>query len=176
MRASRIVVRDGAILLTRRGNLNFADQVKRPSPHTAPEKRGLWAFPYPYFDDFYAWHKWDEVLPARLCYDAIAGLVFGDEATAEALWAERDGWIEAHRDTMPLRNFWWQGDLWAHFSPTGDILGNNSWTLLTLDEFERFIRRYEPDGRPDDYAEIFLSPSRGRIVGQGGRGMELPKR
>lgn len=50
-KSSRISVRGGRILLVRRGALNPMDQTVGRYANRAPERRGFWAFPSPYFSE-----------------------------------------------------------------------------------------------------------------------------
>lgn len=58
-------VKGGKILLWRIGNLEYGKQARWA--HNAPvgETRGMWAFPWPYFDIFFASHKYEDVSPKR---------------------------------------------------------------------------------------------------------------
>lgn len=59
-KSSRIQTRGGRILLVRRGDLNPKDQTVGRYANRAPERRGFWAFPHPWFDECSAAdaHKW----------------------------------------------------------------------------------------------------------------------
>jgi hypothetical protein len=180
--ASRLVARGGALLCQRRGPLTPQDQTVGRYGGRAPEKRGIWAFPFPYNDDFFNWHKWDEVVPKRLTTAAIEAVVLAEEdlplekTTTEALWAEREAWLKQHVDIMPLRRFWWQGDVWARLDRQGEVLhaqtakgSTMGWELMNIDEYMRAARKAEPYGRwTHDHMEIFLAPGRGRVVGREG--------
>ena len=106
--ASRLVVRAGAILCQRRGAITPQDQGQGPFSGRAPEGRGVWAFPFPYNDDFFNWHKWDEILPKHLTTEAIKAVFLAEEhlsdeqSTTTALWAARDAWIKKHGGLLPV--------------------------------------------------------------------------
>lgn len=55
----------GRILMWRLGNLNF--QKQHSSSH-APEKWGIWAFPWPYYDEFFTFHQYRTLLPKRFAF------------------------------------------------------------------------------------------------------------
>ena len=56
-------VQGGKILLWRLGDLNYSEQRHDAAPRG--EFHGLWAFPWPYFDLFFAYHKFEVALPKR---------------------------------------------------------------------------------------------------------------
>jgi hypothetical protein len=161
--ASRIVFRDGALKMSRRGPLKFIDQRRGEYGKRAPERRGLWAFPFPYFDDWFACHKWDEVLPKDLRMAALKAT--DSDAERERLYAAREAWMRANAGQMPVRHFWWEGDVWARFSATGDII-HGGWQLLPMGVYARLARRLEPEmSWTHDHMEVFLAQGRGRMRG-----------
>jgi hypothetical protein len=175
---SKIIVIDGAVKVTRFGHLNPRDQKVGPFKDRAPENKGIWAFAYPYFDWFFAAHKWDEVVPKHLVdFDVeTEGLYLdhlyanNDKSTIKeyenyrnALYEEKQEWIKNHRREMPLKHFFWQGYIWARFDRFGGI--DYDWHLLSIDEYERAARKVEP--KPfvsSDHMEVFLSPKQGKVV------------
>lgn len=164
-KSSRIETRGGRILLVRRGALNAMDQTVGRYANRAPERRGFWAFPWPHFDDFFAHHKFDEVVPKHLTRGAIEAAyeVTGDVAK---LWEEREVWIRANRKTQPLRKFWWEGDIWARFNEHGDV-DPSGWFLLPVQTFAATARKLEPDQAGGvDHLEVFCAPTRGHAVGR----------
>ncbi len=64
MAKQRIEVRKGYIKLLRLGPIKHGEQSRWGD--RAPERQGLWAFPYPFFDEFYAYHRWSDLLPKEL--------------------------------------------------------------------------------------------------------------
>jgi hypothetical protein len=162
--ANRLEIRAGAVRMVRRGPLQMVDQKRGFAAARAPERHGLWAFPHPYFDDWYAQHKWDEVLPKRLRSSAIVEL--GKQGLdTEPLWQAREQWIREHRSLMPLRHFWWEGDIWARFDARGKVAGG--WFLLDHDRYVDAARRVEPGiTYSHDHMEVFLAEGRGRIRGR----------
>lgn len=165
-RASRLTVRNGAALLVRRGALNFTDQRRGFAAERAPERYGLWALPHPFYDEFLAYHKWDEVLPKHLTREA---LVAASEAgiDTDALNDEREAWIKRNQSVQPLRRFWWEGELYARFDHNGKFPDGLDWHLLSVSDWEIAARKVEP-GRThrfsSDHMEVFCSPKHGRIV------------
>lgn len=160
--ASRIVMRGGAIKMQRRGSINVQDQTVGRYAGRAPERRGIWAFPFPYFDDFFANHKWEEVLPK-----ALRGLNdrarAGEEISQES-WDARANWIRAHRGLMPIRTFWWEGDVYARFTSAG-LVDERGWSLLPSGIYVSAARKVEPGQvYSRDHMEVFLAAGRGKIV------------
>lgn len=164
-KSSRISVRGGRILLVRRGDLNPKDQTVGRYANRAPERRGIWAFPHPYFDDFFAHHKWDEVVPKHLRTEAIRAIADADGDTIE-LWEERDAWLHANRKVQRLRKFWWEGEIWARFNERGQI-DERAWFLLPVQTYVTALRKVEPvQYGYGDHLEVFCAPTRGRAVGR----------
>lgn len=228
--AKRFEVRKGFLRLQRLGPVKFGEQSRWSL--RAPEATGLWAFPYPHFDLFYAYHRYMDILPKGLKGDypkdlkwwrrkrekgeePYAGvhevpseyergdyplerygdLVWSDTVFHTPLngyviseyWTEQERWIEAvAKKVMPLREFWYRGELYAHFLPDGSVGDwtatadeeGNDWTLMDTDRFARFLRKpgnvvgYEgsgPDGKPSlvpyskDHLEVFIPRGRGTI-------------
>jgi hypothetical protein len=189
--ASRLVIRDGALLCQRRGTLNPADQSMGDYAGRAPERRGIWAFPFPYYDDFFGSHKFEDVLPQHLRQAALKSLYLQMESYGRedprslALeeernrrWAEREGWLRAHSSAvMPVRRFWWRGDIYTRFTPDGSVIApagsRGGWILLGLSDWQRGARKLERAAWQygTDEMEIFLAPNRGRVIGhQSGQG------
>jgi len=173
------------LLCQRRGNLNPADQSVGAYAGRAPERRGIWAFPFPYYDDFFGYHKFEDVLPAHLRrtaqealylqmeqYERMDPRALAIEAERNRRFVERDSWLRAHGATvMPLRRFWWRGDIYARFTPDGNVLAaagsKGGWALLGLSEWQRGARKLERSAwlSGTDELEIFLAPDRGRVIG-----------
>lgn len=53
--------RKGFLRFQRLGPVKFAEQSRWAI--RAPESFGMWAFPFPYFDEFYAHHRWSDIAP-----------------------------------------------------------------------------------------------------------------
>jgi hypothetical protein len=158
--------RGGAVKMQRRGHLGWRDQRIGPFAGRAPETRGLWAFIAPYHANFFSWHKWDEVLPKRMTSEAVAAMPFTTDAERAVVWAiqeEKDAWIKKHATLMPVRNFWWEGELYTRFDINGEV--DMEWTLMSVSHLAEIIGRVEYDHTyGTDHMEVFISPKRGRIV------------
>src|SRR3954451_1465039 len=64
--STELQVRGGRIRLTRLGGLNHGRQDRWDR---APERYGMWAFPYGFAVPFYYAHQWADRLPKRLRSD-----------------------------------------------------------------------------------------------------------
>ena len=59
--AQKHQIKKGFLKLQRLGPVKFAEQSRWSV--RAPETMGMWAFPYPYFDSFFAYHKYIDLAP-----------------------------------------------------------------------------------------------------------------
>jgi GNAT superfamily N-acetyltransferase len=131
----------GALLMQRLGPINAQKQriiIRKP-----PVNRGMWAFPYPAFDMFFAHHKIEPMLPADLRTDAIRAAYDkakeegrdNDEDFKEAyqhLWDLREKASDKLKDKMRPKTFWWDGPIYSHISPhEGENDLGSSWYLWT---------------------------------------------
>ena len=90
----------------------------RDSP--APTRRGWWAFPAGWFDWFYAFHTFDEVVPKRL----VTGSGWSDRQVSRSPGREnardREEWIESvGRRVVRRHRFSWSGPVWSPLAPSG---------------------------------------------------------
>lgn len=157
-----IIVRNGFVKFWRVGPVEFGRQKPRWD-HRAPEAHGLWAFPWPFFDFFFAAHKYWDVAPKWL-----------DKCeTAE----EVDEWIrKVGRRVMPIREFWFKGDLYSRVArnPSHKV---QDWSLVNATDYARSLRvtgydRFYQDSEGNgkvasptsiDHMEVFIAPNRGII-------------
>lgn len=95
-----------------------SDPVAQSGNPRAPEPNGFWAFPFGWFDMFFAYHAYDAVLPKHLRCD-------------DAGYDERAAWIRGPgRVALRRRRFWWDGPVWSRLAPNGERAGTtatNSW-------------------------------------------------
>lgn len=157
--------RNGYLKMHRLGPVSFGSQ-KRWS--RAPRGLGLWAFPYPFYDDFFTIHKYLDAMGEKNSSD--------DEAF--------DEWMKKNRNVVKLRTFWYSGDLFTHFTPTGLIgdagtwTGNTEWFQMSAAKLYQYIKssggdrtlaRFGPNAplqRWDtsvDHLEVFIAPGMGKI-------------
>lgn len=221
--AQKYEFRKGFLKLQRLGPVKFTEQSRWAA--RAPESKGLWAFPFPHFDLFYAYHKYTDLAPKHLrgrwpsdpkYYDREDELdyiprvefrestssVFRDRKEAgftdeQGNWVplylsgrfyeEQDAWVKnVGEKILPLRTFWYSGDLYTHFNHDGTV-GNwtmgsgesgNEWSLMSSEKLANLLRRpgsviaadgHRPDGKPAtyrfsaDHLELFIPPRRGVI-------------
>ncbi len=224
----------GFLRLQRLGPIKFGEQSRWAI--RAPESTGLWAFPYPNFDYFYAYHRYRDLLPKNLqgdfprelkywrrerrkgedpfngvheLHDPESAKDYPLESLDEIQWEEtlfrdrrypadgfycigayyeaQEEWIEkVGKRILPLREFWYRGELYTHFKPDGSVGSwtmsskdpDNEWTLMSTDRLARLMRKpggvaysesYGEDGKPrvysfsKDHLEVFIPRGRGEI-------------
>lgn len=166
----KVESRQGFVKFWRLGSLDFREQSRWAR---APQSRGLWAFPYPFFDLFFAYHQYTDLLPKRL-RDGKGEL--GEESE----WVNKVG-----RKILPVREFWFKGDVFTHFLPNGEVGDtglfepeDTEWSRMDVTRMSRFIassgadksfERFERDGKPEvsrfpvavDHLEVFIGPGMG---------------
>lgn len=158
-------LRKGYLKLQRQGPLTLAKQ----DNERAPERHGIWAFPWPYFDVFFTHHRYRELLPRRLRgelpsearyyrlddgspIDSLEGYELNeygyyDELTPTDEWfREREEWIATHGKAIDRRRvFWYRGPIYTHIAADKEVLWGGDergeWELTTTDELYRRILR-----------------------------------
>jgi len=150
-------IRGGRMLMQRIGGLNPVRQrnggplfketrpTLRRKNARAPEGYGLWAFPYPLFDPYFASFQVRLAQPKRL--QALEVAVQGAhelekderEAIYDAWNEEYERWSEAPatKERMRVRKFWVSGTLYTHLGATGDA----EWSEMSVTEFARVLRK-----------------------------------
>ena len=167
----RIETRGGFVKFWRLGAIEFGEQSRW---HRAPRSRGLWAFPYPFYDGFFTNHRYRDLFPKSL---------------REATWEEQDEWINnIGKKVLPLREFWYQGDVFTHFLPNGEIGASatfgrddvdDDWSVMDVTRMTKFIvssgatTAFERYGENNeklarfnttvDHLEVFIAPGMGKI-------------
>ena len=180
--SSKLQVRHGSILMHRRGVPQFTYQKneKNFSTTPAPERSGLWAFPWPYQEPFLTEWKWAAVAPKEFIGHEAADEKAGREARTYLKYDEAQPWIaqrQKRKDVLPWTRFWWEGDIYARFNEYGDFdsLGTLSvfspaagWYLLPFDQYVTALRKIEATSPiyGHDEMEVFLAEGRGKIVGR----------
>jgi len=101
---------------------------------SAPAGEGLWAFPWPHFSLFFADHQYRSICPRRFKEQHVAG---------DDPWEGYEHWQRklAPR-VLPIRRFWYSGDLFTHLGGRGDDLGLREWQRVSSDEFGTRANRY----------------------------------
>lgn len=222
--AQHIQFRKGFLKFQRLGTIEFGEQSRWNV--RAPEPKGLWAFPFPYFDTFFAHHKWIDIAPKpfrdREPKDPkwyLKDLDHEDDDKQESpdaiefveveAWGEKsfepfyrdennelkpaylssehyqakEKWIDTvGKKVLPVREFWYSGDLYTHFMPNGSVGSapmfsddpSVEWNIMSVEKFSKCIKgnksfsgQYGPDGKPifwnygSDHLEVFIPPKRG---------------
>jgi hypothetical protein len=100
------------MLFWRVGNIN----VNRQTLESAPEKRGLWAFPWPFHDYFFVNQQYDKFLPKKYRQiDLLWGKVSQEEY--DALWREKERLLLGIMKREKPKTFWYGGGFYSHISP-----------------------------------------------------------
>lgn len=161
----KIVVRNGYMKFLRLGPVKFGKQDRWAQ---APQKRGLWAFPYPFYDEFFTYHRYQDLLPKQLHRENLDPY--------DSPYDKQDEWINrVGKKVVRVREFWYSGYLYTHFN--GNIPHQLGWNLMSTDRLAATIRKsggshlYEKhqDGRVSvaatsvDHLEVFIAPGHGRI-------------
>jgi hypothetical protein len=151
--------RGGRMLMQRIGGLNPVRQrdgaplfkevcpTLRRKNRRSPESYGLWAFPYPLFDAYFASFQFQLAQPKRLreLERAMQGSARAElsQEEREKIWAayeeEHEKWAAAPatKERMRVRKFWVSGTLYTHLGAVGDT----EWQEIAVPEFGRLLRR-----------------------------------
>lgn len=228
--AQKFEIYKGFMKFQRLGPVKFGEQSRWSI--RAPESNGLWAFPFPHFDLFYAYHRYMDLLPKDLqgiypknpkwwrrelskgeppytgsyeipskypdegSYPVISmnEIVFDENGlpengyTISEFFEAQEKWIETvGKKIMPLREFWYRGELYTHFNRDGSV-GNwsmrsdeddNDWTLTSTDDLAKYMTKpggvsyfmsHDGSGKPrsasysKDHLEVFIPRGQGKIV------------
>jgi len=161
----RMETRQGYVKFWRLGAVEFGEQSRWGR---APRNKGLWAFPYPFYDTFFTYHKYLDLIPKRFK---------GEDVSYE----EKEAWVNTvGKRILPIREFWYKGDLFAHFTPAGEIEDIASWSTMDATRLVKNIQssgadksfwRYEQEGKSKlarvnssvDHLEVFIAPNMGTI-------------
>ena len=155
-----IQVRRGAILLWRLGKLEYGEQ---SAWDRAPQARGMWAFPWPYWSEDFTYHQYNYYMPKRLqindygCPVDPANFQYPDgsrPAVVEvdetgypedellnvrpSFWTDRHAWVATTGSrVLPLRKFWYEGELYTHFSARGVKFYSHGLAMYALEDWHR---------------------------------------
>lgn len=223
IRTPQLVTCRGAILLQRLGPLTTGEQSRWS---TAPESKGMWAFPYPFYDGFFTYHKYEDLMPKSLQFHhrssipkdpkwvysndpdfqpditasfladlakkfaarkeaEFSGQVIPDWLTGRVipdwfcvngeLYDARSAWVkDVGRKILPIRKFWYSGEIYSHLRPNGEPGVEDEWHKI---DTEFFVRRFRKSGgtvvrvqdfllrTSIDHLELFIPRNAGRISG-----------
>lgn len=180
-----VEMRQGYLKFHRAGTIKFTDQTHWTH---APAPKGMWAFPYPFFDEGYVYHKHNDHIPKRLREKNERMLSFDE-------WEEREKWILEHGNKLlKPKQFWYTGYLYSRMGWMGqpesiDEHGDDeesgiSWNFMHTSQLYKLMksggdRGFEiHNGKRSvvsysvDHLEVFIPPNRGTIS----EGTNPPKR
>lgn len=220
----RFELRKGFLKLQRLGPVKFAEQSRWVA--RAPESIGMWAFPSPHFDIFFAYHKYTDLAPKELrgrqpknakwytkdyrgdipleaiefhevdhYGEKLERAFYRDEqgelveADVRAAWHEaKDNWVKnVGEKILPLREFWYSGELYTHFLADGAVGSapmsskdpGAEWSLMSTHKFASLLKKpgnvrggdgqFDGDGKPSsmryssDHLEVFIPRGKGLI-------------
>lgn len=157
--AREMMMRKGFVKMWRLGSLEFGEQSRWSR---APQNRGMWAFPYPFFEKDFAYHKYQDLMPKRL---------------QDTSWEVQREWINTvGKKVLPVREFWYRGDVYSHFTTSGYIGNLAEWAVLDMKKVAGFIMstgadrimlpetgRLSPFRTTVDHMEVFIAPRMGEI-------------
>ena len=157
--------RGGCVRFQRFGQINSKTQKKKNgNAVVAPANRGVWAFPYPYFDWFFASHCWDKYLPKHLRRASIRA---ADEAGEDVthLWEEADAWMRRNQHKFKIREFWYGGDVYSRFNANGKVTSEGAfgsfsddiWNLMPVTLWYELASKSIRSGYSTDHLEVFIS-------------------
>lgn len=151
----------------------------------APEKRGLWAFPYPLFDGFFASYQYQLALPKRfqhhqerkmfeqeelLLAQKQEGLLTAQEHLVlvekhnqqfGVFMQEQEEYLasKTFRKKIQVREFWVSGSFYTHINlPTQKSPDESEWQLVKVRDFADYL--------PKLYAENYRYSNRSWMPGQ----------
>ena len=174
MKTNHFTIKNKKILLWRVGGLNSVKQKHfGKDGHQPPVARGVWCFPYPYYEMFMVYHQWEGKLPKQ--YRREIGqdrpdTSFYDKMTdeeAEQYHKTRDELMKSKKREMRPKTFWYSGDFYSHISYQGnidyerwwlwdDVLSWSKHANKTLISFQRFDNKLMKFGYTKDHLELFL--------------------
>jgi hypothetical protein len=167
----RMETRQGYVKFWRLGTVEFGEQSRWSR---APRNKGLWAFPYPFYDSFFTYHKYLDIIPKRLRAESIKNFHYDEQSE---LYEEQEKWINTiGKRVLPIREFWYQGDVFTHFTPQGEIGEMEQWSTMDATTLLKQITSSGADrtywrskesvvrGKSSiDHMEVFISPRMGTI-------------
>lgn len=153
--AGKPVLVNGYLKMTRLGPPKL---VKQKNNRRAPEKFGMWAFPWPYYDEFFVYHRYLDLLPKEFRgqvptdpkwletdegepVDSLEGHeldeygYYHDLRAIDEWHAKRDEWIKTvARRIEKRRSFWYSGPIYTHIRANGEIV----WDVFGTGEIDEW--------------------------------------
>lgn len=121
-----VIVINGFIKLIRLGS----PEHKKQEGWQAPSRKGIWAFPHPYYEAGYTIHKYRSVMPKNLKNPTYEDVQI-EESQAE--------WIKKNRGVLRKQEFWYQGYLY-HRIPV-DLNSMSEWMLCHSSQLPKIITK-----------------------------------
>lgn len=181
-----VEMRQGYLKFHRAGNLKFIDQSHWSH---APAPKGLWAFPYPFFDEGYISHKYNDHVPKNLRET-------DDSPLSLEKWKEREKWVLEHGvKVLKPKKFWYKGYLYSRMAGMGnepngiDANGEDedayvSWSFIHTSQLYKLMKSVSDRGwemynsqrklahYSVDHLEVFIPPKFGTLR----EGLEPPRK
>lgn len=127
------------MLFWRLGGVNSVKQTHwgKDDSHQPPVKRGVWCFPFPHHDYFFAYHQWESKLPKKYAPYKIGegrNKMYGitenmTEEEASDWHNERERLLEEIKKRFRPSKFWYGGRFYSHIPHSGGISQYNTWFL-----------------------------------------------
>ena len=95
--------------------------------HQPPVKRGLWAFPYPFYDYFFAYGQWTRRMPKKFQNEGKPDFDKMTDEEAKAYWEEEKKCMEKIQHDFPPTTFWYGGGFYSHIGPHKAQVDYNNW-------------------------------------------------
>lgn len=148
-------IRNGKMLFSRCGPMSGQIQKNRKKRVT-PERKGIWAFPYPLFEMFYAYHQLNRYLPKKFRSrdSKILGLPsdmpdFSNmdddgnpikiltpeeellvEAQAEEYWDKKQKIEKEYKKKfLKIKKIWHGGTIYSRIPPNNQIYSEDNWYM-----------------------------------------------
>ena len=173
LRGQRMLMqRIGVLKPVRQRSLTFSEPgygltvAGRRNPR-APEARGIWAFPYPFFDPYFASFQFSLALPKWL--NKLNAELDGTDESYEAYEAAFQGWQKTPeaKKVLQVKNFWVSGSVYTHL---GDGGGDGEWQLMPVTQLAGALKKqYAKDAAHVKRFEATISNS-----AKTAKGVKLP--
>lgn len=127
-------IKNNKMLFWRLGNMNSVKQKHfGKDGHQPPTSRGIWCFPFPFHDYFFAYHQWEQKLPKKFRREIgqvwdkclVEGLT---DEEAEKFWEERELALKKVKKLFRPTTFWYGKPFYSHISANNDVSYSN-WFL-----------------------------------------------
>lgn len=122
-------IKNGKMKMLRLGPVSGQKQTHRSADGPgftleAPERRGIWVFPYPFCDAWFFSHRWYDALPKKFKKNNPYSSQY--QADKFEQWnKEYDLAMKKVLDNNPIKTFWYSGGFYSLISPNGHH--NKTW-------------------------------------------------